>query len=312
MPAFNFVALDTVGNQPSPWTKIGIVLLACLVMILLACSPEAPAAETDDGRDGWRQPSGANQRPACLHSARHGSTSAPSCGVYRDDRISGANDDTPLPTFRRPHRSCRPHQRLRRSLDLLKPPVPTVSPAPGADAVPTILLVLTMAEVPAELPVYSRDDWRHWIGEDGDCQDPRNEVLLASSLADVAYRSDRRCRVASGQWFAPYSGTLVTVPGELDIDHMVSLADAHRSGAWQWSPELKRLYANYLDDPNHLIAVTARANRSKGARGPEEWKPPDRSYWCRYAVDWTTIKHKWDLTATPAEFAALDGMLKHL
>ena len=74
-------------------------------------------------------------------------------------------------------------------------------------------------------------------------------------------------------------------------------------------PELKRLYANYLDDPNHLIAVTARANRSKGARGPEEWKPPDRSYWCRYAVDWTTIKHKWDLTATPAEFAALDGML---
>ena len=166
-----------------------------------------------------------------------------------------------------------------------------------------------MAEVSAELPVYSRDDWRHWIDEDGDCQDTRNEVLLAESLADVAYRSDRRCRVASGQWFGPYSGTVLTVPGELDVDHMVPLANAHRSGAWQWSPERKRLYANYLDDPNHLIAVTARANRSKGSRGPEEWKPPDPSYWCRYAIDWATIKHKWDLTATAAEFAALDEML---
>ena len=166
-----------------------------------------------------------------------------------------------------------------------------------------------MAEVSAQLSDYSRDDSRHWTDEDGDCQDTRNEVLLAESLADVAYRSDRRCRVASGQWFAPYSGTVLTVPGDLDVDHMVPLANAHRSGAWQWSPERKRLYANYLDDPNHLIAVTARANRSKGARGPEEWKPPDPSYWCGYSVDWITIKHKWDLTATAAEFAALDEML---
>ena len=55
--------------------------------------------------------------------------------------------------------------------------------------------------------------------------------------------------------------------------------------------------------------MTARANRSKGARGPEEWKPPDPTYWCRYAVDWITIKYEWDLTATSAEFAALEGML---
>ena len=74
-------------------TKIGIVLLACLVMILLACSPEAPAAEpTMDATAG-----ASHQEPTSAphaHSARHGSTSAPSCGVYRDDRISGANDDT--------------------------------------------------------------------------------------------------------------------------------------------------------------------------------------------------------------------------
>ena len=90
---------------------------------------------------------------------------------------------------------------------------------------------------------------------------------------------------------------------------MVPLANTHRSGAWEWSPERKRMYANYLDDPNHLIAVTARANRSKGARSPEEWQPPDPFYWCRYAVDWITIKHRWDLAATAAEFAALEDLL---
>ena len=79
--------------------------------------------------------------------------------------------------------------------------------------------------------------------------------------------------------------------------------------ARQWSPQRKRLYAHHLDNPNHLIAVTARANRSEGAKDPEEWKPPDPSYWRRHAADRSTIKYQWDLTATPEEFAALDDML---
>ena len=28
-----------------------------------------------------------------------------------------------------------------------------------------------------------------------------------------------------------------------------------------------------------------RANRSKVARGPEEWRPLDEACWCRYATD---------------------------
>ncbi len=74
-------------------------------------------------------------------------------------------------------------------------------------------------------------------------------------------------------------------------------------------PTTSDQHFHVVGDPQHLIAVTASANRSKGARGPEDWKPDDRSYWCRYAVNWTTIKDTWGLTATQADQVALMEML---
>ena len=132
---------------------------------------------------------------------------------------------------------------------------------------------------------------------------------FAESTVDVAFRSESECRVSEGSWFAAYTGTTVTDPGALDIDHLVPLANAHRSGAWAWSPEQKRSFANSLDDPDHLIAVTASANRSKGAKGPDEWRPPDESYWCEYATDWIRVKQTWSLSATSTEANALREML---
>ena len=132
---------------------------------------------------------------------------------------------------------------------------------------------------------------------------------MAESRTEPDFRTDRKCRVTSGEWLAPYTGTVVTDPGKLDIDHMVPLGNAHASGASNWSASQRERYANYLDDLQHLIAVTASANSSKGARGPEEWKPEDRSYWCQYAVDWITIKDDWGLTVTQREHDALVIML---
>ena len=172
-----------------------------------------------------------------------------------------------------------------------------------------MVLQVRVAAVPAGLPAYDRDDWKHWTDQDGDCQDTRQEVLLAESTTGVAFRTDRRCRVATGRLLAPYSATVVTDPGDLDVDHMVPLANAHQSGAWDWTADRRELYANYLENPEHLIAVTARANRSKGARGPDQWKPEDRTYWCQYAIDWVTIKSVWDLTVTGEEHDALRQML---
>ena len=197
-------------------------------------------------------------------------------------------------------------------------PVPTpttttapLTPAPTAIATSksTTTLVITVAEVPAGIPEYDRGEWRHWTDEDGDCQDTRQEVLVVESLVEVTYEDDRECRVEWGRWWAPHLGHHLENPGHLDVDHHVPLKNAHNSGGWRWSAEKKEQYANYLGEENHLIAISARHNRSKGARGPEEWAPPDNSLWCDYATDWAEIKQGWSLTMTAAEAAIVMDML---
>ena len=163
--------------------------------------------------------------------------------------------------------------------------------------------------IPAAIPVYDRADWRHWVDADGDCQNTRHEVLIEESFDLVDFKTVAQCSVVTGRWWAAYTNTEVTDASSLDIDHLVPLKNAHLSGAWAWDAELRRRYANSLDDPDHLIAVTAGANRAKGGRGPEEWKPPSQAYWCEYAWDWIRVKVTWELTVTAAEAAAIRDML---
>ena len=262
-----------------------LIVLAGMALFLLACSTEAP------------DPTPAPASPIGQGATAPVSTLAPLPSTVAAKPPTATS---PLPTETQPTDAP----------TATPTPEPVATPPLQTPVVHLVILPIAVAEPGDDIPAYDRNDWRHWIDEDGDCQDARQEALIAESLTSVTYQSDRRCRVTTGQWSAPYTGTIVNVPGDLDIDHLVPLANAHRSGAWQWSSDRKRQYANYLDDPQHLIAVTARANRSKGAKGPEDWQPPDQSYWCRYAVDWVTVKVSWELTATADEFDALSEMLE--
>ena len=185
---------------------------------------------------------------------------------------------------------------------------PTTTPS-TPDPTPSTTLVITVAEIPVGIPDYSRSEWKHWVDSDGDCQDARQEVLVAESLVPVTFETDRKCRVETGRWWAPHLGHHIGNPAHLDVDHHVPLKNAHLSGAWAWSPEMKEEYANYLDDDAHLIAISSRHNRSKGARGPEEWAPPDNMLWCDYALDWAEIKEQWNLTMTAVESEIVMDML---
>ncbi|MBL6925543.1 MAG: HNH endonuclease [Acidimicrobiia bacterium] len=196
-----------------------------------------------------------------------------------------------------------------RSTSAQIPSTSTASPSdPGADWVADLLSQLVILDGQVTVP-YDRDDWGSgWSDADGDCLSTRHEVLMHEAAESVFLRDDG-CLVTGGTWLAEFTGTVVSDPRDLDIDHFVPLANAHRSGAWEWSAETKRAYYNDLTDPRHLIAVTSSANRSKGSRGPDEWKPPEEAYWCTYADTWVDIKIRWELSVTTGEMNALQSML---
>jgi hypothetical protein len=140
------------------------------------------------------------------------------------------------------------------------------------------------------------------------CEDTRAVLLIHESRAPVTFTEATDCTVKSGRWTDPWSGVTTTVAHDLDIDHTVPLDNAWVSGAWAWSHDQRVAYANDLTDTDQLVPILVSENRSKGDRGPDAWKPPLASSWCRYALDWDHIKAKWHLTATTTEWAALTQM----
>ena len=115
---------------------------------------------------------------------------------------------------------------------------------------------------------YDRKQFGNWIDADGDCQDTRQEVLIEESRIPVTFKTARQCRVIAGEWHDPYTGRVFTNPSLLDVDHVVPLKEAFDSGAKAWSRQEKILFANDLENKDHLIAVYRSANRSKGGERP--------------------------------------------
>lgn len=150
---------------------------------------------------------------------------------------------------------------------------------------------------------YSRARFPHWSRTGSNC-DVRDTVLERDG---TAIELDG-CNVVGGEWLSAFDGRAFTNPRDIDIDHVVPLANAWRSGADAWDDERRREFANDLDRPQ-LIAVSASSNRAKGDQDPSQWQPPNRDYWCQYAQDWITVKHYWELSVTESEKATLADML---
>lgn len=143
-----------------------------------------------------------------------------------------------------------------------------------------------------------------WASRDG-CT-TRDLVLRNLSLVRPTVVG---CTVVAGEWYSWYDGRTVTDPGRMDIDHLVPLAEAWASGAHAWSAERRRAFANDLDRPDALVAVTASVNREKGDLDPNHWRPHHPDTHCRYAAAWVIQKHTWGLTVDPAEYDVLVHIL---
>ena len=159
---------------------------------------------------------------------------------------------------------------------------------------------------------YQRDDWAGWDNL-RPCWAVREHVLARDSIGPLTLR-DRdgnrvgdetlACELTGGVWVSPFDDVTLTNPSDLDIDHIVPLAEAHRSGGAGWDGDLRRSYAN---DPFNLLAVSASSNRSKGDSDPSEWVPENARFVCEYLGLWVDTKIGWDLTADRAELDAIRG-----
>ncbi|MET8045874.1 DUF1524 domain-containing protein [Micromonospora sp. NPDC005215] len=151
---------------------------------------------------------------------------------------------------------------------------------------------------------YSRDLFPHWIAISGSCN-TREQVLKRDGTSVVV---DSSCAATSGRWYSPYDGATWPAASDVDIDHVVPLAEAWRSGANSWTTSRRQSFANDLSRPQ-LIAVTDNVNQSKGDQDPSTWQPSLSSYRCTYSKMWITVKYNWGLRLQSSEKSALQTML---
>ena len=135
---------------------------------------------------------------------------------------------------------------------------------------------------------YGRDVYGSWIDEDGDCQNTRQEVLMAEGTRS-AMLDKKGCRVLSGNWKDPYTGRALKDPRRVHIDHFIPIAEVHRSGGHSWTAAQRQRYTNDLSNPDTLIAVSASANQSKGDKDPAHWLPRNQAYQCDLKT-WAQLK----------------------
>lgn len=179
-----------------------------------------------------------------------------------------------------------------------------VAPSPAHAATYSAPVARAVADLPVATESrtgYDRDLFDHWTDADGDGCDTRDDVLIAE--AEEAPSVGSGCALSGGRWYSYYDATSYTNASDLDIDHMVPLAEAWDSGASDWSASRREAYANDQGFYGSLIAVGASANRSKGDKDPAEWMPSGSA--CRYVTEWVSVKHRWGLTVDAAEKAAL-------
>ena len=157
---------------------------------------------------------------------------------------------------------------------------------------------------------YDRDDWPHWRDTNGSGCNSRQDLLIM-----YAYNNNDEgdetidvtdCVVADGNWFSWYDATETSNSSSLDVDHIVSLAEAYDSGGANWSRSQKQEFANYL---GNLILTSASTNRSKSDKDLGEWKPPYQAVWCVTAQQTVLVKSTFGLSVDQRERDAIEDML---
>lgn len=162
---------------------------------------------------------------------------------------------------------------------------------------------------------YSRDEFgQRWADIDRNGCDTRNDILRRDLRSLQMKTSSPNCVVVGGTLDDPYTGRTIDFhkgqdsSDQVQIDHVVALANAWSSGAWQWDAPRRQEFAN---DPTNLLAVDGNANQDKGASRADQWLPPNARYRCAYVQRQIVVKTSWGLGVTTREKKAMKAVLDH-
>lgn len=134
-------------------------------------------------------------------------------------------------------------------------------------------------------------------------------TMLMRDLEEVELADN--CTVASGVLHDRYSGTTVQYSMDsggdaVQVDHIVSLSDAWKSGAWAWDPADRESFANHSVN---LLTVSAQQNQAKSSYTAADWLPADRTLHCWFVVRQLLVKDMFGLSVTQNELEAYQQVL---
>lgn len=184
---------------------------------------------------------------------------------------------------------------------------PTAVPA-ARDAV--AVLATLVVKGPSPMTGYARaaDFGTPWLDVDRNGCDTRNDILRR----DLTATTGAGCRVTSGVLDDPYTRKRIAFRRGNDtslavqIDHVVALADAWRTGAQRLTQQER---VELAGDPTNLFAVDGPINDLKGDGDAATWLPPNRSFRCTYVAHQIAVKQAYSLWVTPAEHDAMARVL---
>ena len=200
------------------------------------------------------------------------------------------------------------------------PATPSPSPATGPPP-PALFSIAAARKEIAALPVkpagpmsgYSRAQFGPaWEDVDGNHCDTRDDILRRD-LTQIVFKTGSTCEIASGILHDPYTGKTIhflrgiKTSAAVQIDHIVPLADAWRTGAAAWSATVRLHYAN---DPYVLVAADGPANEQKSDSDASGWLPPFVSDRCQYVAHQLAVKTKYRLWLTAPEKSAIATVLR--
>jgi hypothetical protein len=199
--------------------------------------------------------------------------------------------------------------------DIVGDEPPATAPVQAQSATPppgTALAVLATLPVKGKAPMTGydrvRDFGEAWLDVDRNGCDTRDDVLRR----DLRAVRGAACKVLQGTLVDPYTRKVIafqrgaTTSDRVQIDHVVALADAWRTGARRLTAAQRERLAN---DPINLFAVDGPTNQAKGDADAASWLPPNKAFRCTYVAHQVAVKAAYHLWVTAAERAAMAAVL---